>query len=951
MNAPEKWVRLKTLFAQSLEQPDDTREAWLDIQCRDEPELRAELHRLLAQQHHPADIFAADASSLLNRLLPEQPVGDSLIGATMGPYRLTRLLGEGGMGRVYFAERVDGQFNRQVALKVIRAEFATTELHQRFLRERDTLARLVHPNIAQLYDGGVNIAGEPFFTLEFIEGEPLARWCDKNCIDIRARIQIMMKVCDAVQYAHRNLIVHRDLKPSNILVTATGEPKLLDFGIAKLLVKNVGVELTNTQATPMTREFAAPEQILGEPITTAADVYSLGVILYILLCGQMPYRRAALGLISWTKAILEEAPESLERAIGREVGKSDPASVANSRATSVKTLQRLLRGDLERIVQRTLAKLPEARYATVSALQDDLRAYLGGRALSGGTRTYRIRKFIRRHWLALTTGAALFCVVLASAVGLAWQSRRIVSEAATTDAVKNFLVGLFRDADPMQTNGKEITARELVDRGSQRIAIMHDQPLLRGELESVLGQIYNDLGRSADAEHSEQQAIDDFTAHAGNPVLIANSEREQARANLDLDEIDKAAKNAADSSSRLRELSPVPAAELARSIRMQAEVEIAHHRFSDAKKFIDEAVQLSRGSNVPPEVLADCLGTAAVVASALHDVELGMRVLREEIVLREKTAGGRDPTVGVAKGNLADLIFFVRPREAADLDRDGLDILESTLGKSDTRVIDLKSNYCVLLAYFGLYARAESMAQDVDDVLHANPAPNPQQLQVFLNYRSQLEFMQEKYADADKYIVQMIELRKKLYGASNLMLDQQLFFHTYLRGMQGDLDAASQELETIAQRQVAKHGSVPSNWLLMQGTIAIRRGDYAAAEHLLRDGLQRDRTLYGTSSIWGAQIEATLGTALSGLGRNDEAISLLRDAIAIQKHAFGDEAVPEIAITTMRLAEALAKTPEGRAEALDDARIAVTLLTRFRNADSPQLHEAQALLAQLQSKV
>jgi serine/threonine-protein kinase len=313
---------------------------------------------------------------------------DPLIDSRVGPYRLLRLLGEGGMGRVFLAERADGEFRQQVALKLMRPGFASGEINERFRRERELLARLAHPNIAQLHDGGVSADRSPYFTLEYVEGEPVVAWCDAHKLPIHARLELLLKICDAVQYAHRNLIVHRDLKPSNILVTAAGEPKLLDFGIAKALDADHEAGLTGTQSQPMTREYAAPEQVLGEPITTATDVYALGVLLYELLSGHLPYARAERGDVSWAKAIVEEQPEPLTRAIARSAARpidADEGDIASARSATFAALRRTVRGDLDRIVQHALEKAPEARYGSVTAFADDVRAYLPCPAATAAT--------------------------------------------------------------------------------------------------------------------------------------------------------------------------------------------------------------------------------------------------------------------------------------------------------------------------------------------------------------------------------------------------------------------------------------------------------------------------------------------------------------------------------------------------------------------------------------
>ena len=937
MGPGDRWQRVRELFVRSLEQSDAARDGWLQKECGGDAELLAEVRRLLTQRSEPTPIFRDNAEALLAKMAVH-PGTDERLDTDIGPYRLRTLLGVGGMGRVYLAERVAGDFSQQVALKLVRNEFATNELHQRFLRERNTLARLAHPNIAQLHDGGVAEDGTPYFTLEYIEGEPITRWCDARACDVRTRVSLMLKVCDAVLHAHRNLIVHRDLKPSNILVNADGEPKLLDFGIAKPLADTVALEtLTNADARPMTREYAAPEQLLGDPVTTATDIYALGVLLYLLLTGHMPYRRAELGETSWIKAILEDAAEPAERAIDRK----DAAAIARARGTTPALLKRALRGDLERIVQRALAKRAESRYATADKLADDLRAYLAGRAISGGTRTYRVRKFARRHWLPLSVGAVLLAVVLSGTVAMAWQARRIVAEARTTDAVKNFLVGLFHDADTTQANGKEVTARELVDRGASRLDKMSGEPLLRGELKSVLGEIYNDLGRSNEAESAERAAAVDLLAGGGDATLIAASEREHARAENDLSRDEDAARDAAQATARLR-VAGSPPAELARSLEMQATVEISRHRFDDARRFIDEAEHYARQPGVPADLLARCLGTASIVVWALHDTEGGAALVREQIAVLRASAGENDPSVGVAEGELANIIELVHPREAVELDRQALSVLEPAVGSGDQRVIDVKTRALQRIAWFGHYDEAERLAQEVESAVRAAPTLNELQRQQMLNYWGQLEFLRENYAAAEQKITELVDLEEHRYGKGSTIADAQLFFRAFLRGLQGRLDEAARELDDITARRTKNGRALPSNWLLMHGVIDTHHGDYAKAETELREALAHDQSMFPDGSVWSANSKGALAIALMGEGRDDEAERLLREASALEERLFG-EVVPEEARTLLDLARLLARHPDRRDEQRAIAAEAAQALERFWGPQNPQTREAKAL--------
>ncbi len=518
VRAMSDWSRVKVLFAAALEIPERERDAWLVAQCGDDGDTLAELRSLFAARASPDDDFLSAGGRIVGHALSSErdEASAPMPGARIGPYVLLREVGAGGMGRVYLAERADGQFEHRVALKLIRSEFSNPELQRRFLRERDTLARLAHPNIATLHDGGVADDGAPYFTMEFVEGEPIDRWCDARELGLRERVALVVKIADAVEYAHRNLIVHRDIKPSNILVTAGGEPKLLDFGIAKPLAADAAAgERTGTTLHPMTREYAAPEQVLGEPVTVATDAYALGVLLYRLLTSQMPYRRAALGEISWAKAIVEEPPEPLDRAIGR-AGTDEANAIATSRGMSLDALKRALRGDLERLVQRALAKVPDARYRTVGALASDLSAWLDHRALSGDTRTYRLRKFVRRHWLPLAAATAAALAIVIGAAGIAFESHqrelaaeRALREAQTSAAVKDFVLGLFEKANPNATQGKAMTLRDAVDLGVRKLdKIPDDQARLKAELQVTLGRIYFQLDQYKEAAALHAQAFE-----------------------------------------------------------------------------------------------------------------------------------------------------------------------------------------------------------------------------------------------------------------------------------------------------------------------------------------------------------------------------------------------------------------------------------------------------------
>ena len=421
----ERYQLLKSMFEQALGLNVCERAVFLDSACAQDPELREELERLLASE---ADETAQILDTPLSELAPdlEAPSETDMLGESVGPYRLERLIGQGGMGTVYEAWRDDGEFRHRVALKLIRRDATSALLVRRFRQERQILAGLSHPHIARLLDGGITGAGQPYFVMEYVEGLPIQEYCETHGLDIRERAALFRQICSAVHYAHQNLIVHRDLKPSNVLVTEGGEVKLLDFGIAKLLSdqKNLAAPATRTEVLLMTPEYASPEQIRGEAATTVSDVYSLGVILYELLTGRYPYPIKGGLLFEIERVICQEDPLKPSTAVVR-LSEAVRTSVPLPSKTEGRTTcqvrpemrARQLRGDLDNIVLKAMAKDPSRRYASAEAMSEDIRRYLVGEPVTAHPPTlmYRSLKFIRRHQAAV--GSA-FLVLLCLSLGI-----------------------------------------------------------------------------------------------------------------------------------------------------------------------------------------------------------------------------------------------------------------------------------------------------------------------------------------------------------------------------------------------------------------------------------------------------------------------------------------------------------------------------------------------------
>lgn len=506
----QRWQRLQELFAGASDLEDVDRDQFLEQQCGEDLSLRRQVESLLLHdQHGSVSIGEAVAGAIAS-------VSDgSLDGTSIGPYRVVRELGRGGMGTVYLAVRDDDTYQKKVAIKLVRGAHRP-EILQRFRSERQILATLEHPNVARLMDGGETAAGEPYVVMEYVAGQPLDIYCDTQRLTTERRLELFRKVCSAVQYAHQNLIVHRDIKPSNILVTEGGEPKLLDFGIAKLLDPDLFPQavVTQTQARVMTPEYASPEQVRGEVVTTSSDVYSLGVLLYELLTGRLPYRLSTGKFSELEKAITESEPERPSTAVTREPSGSDTAqadAIGRARDTEPRQLRKRLSGDLDNIVLMALRKEPSRRYASASELSEDIRRHLDGRPVLARALTWRYRtgKFLRRHPLA-SAAALAFVVTILGFSGLTLrQSREVAAErdramaaetlareeAQSAQATSEFLINLFQTADPRTGGNRNITAAELLELGISDLE--EDETLdgtVKARLFAALGYSLGNLG-------------------------------------------------------------------------------------------------------------------------------------------------------------------------------------------------------------------------------------------------------------------------------------------------------------------------------------------------------------------------------------------------------------------------------------------------------------------------
>jgi eukaryotic-like serine/threonine-protein kinase len=519
--AENEWRTLSNLLDEALDLPRGARAQWIEQLGEQYAGVKGNLRELLANQAllETADFLGTPvefAAMGFTRREAAEPAGSAgSAGTIVGSYRLIRGLGRGGMGTVWLAERTDGFIKRSIALKLPHPGLYDQHLAGRFNRERDILAALAHPNIARLYDAGVAANGQPYLALEYVEGSPLTVYCDAARLSVRDRIVLFLQVLGAVQYAHAHLVIHRDLKPSNILVGANGHVQLLDFGVAKLIDDGEGHEsnLTQLAGRALTPDYASPEQIAGASISTASDVYSLGVVLYELLTGARPYqlKRESRGALE--EAILAADPIEPSRA-------AHDASAAAARSTAPRKLAKALAGDLDTILLKALKKQPGDRYATVDALTLDLQRHLQGEAVEARPdgAMYRLGKFAARNKVLLSAAGVAVLALAAGTVISVSQARAARQQAAIArreadkaKAVQEFLVNVFSanthlQADPVKA--RQTTARELLDRGAQQIGeSLKNNPEAKEEVLDTLGDMYSQMGLEAQASAINLQRI------------------------------------------------------------------------------------------------------------------------------------------------------------------------------------------------------------------------------------------------------------------------------------------------------------------------------------------------------------------------------------------------------------------------------------------------------------
>ncbi len=876
-------IQLDALFDQALDLEGEARAGFLaDLDAR-EPALAAELRELLSLAESPG----IGASGLEPRALA-QPVWQALFEHAsstggvespsptlpfedvsfddfrIGVWHALRTLGRGGMGTVYLVERSEGGFRQHGAMKLLRAGADSDEFLRRFEQERQILATLNHEGIARLLDGGHDPQGRPYLVMEYVEGEPIDRASDRERLSVDQRVALFVQVAQAVAYAHRNLIAHRDIKPSNIIIGTDGKAKLLDFGIAKALADEpLGEEpLTRTALRVFTPDYATPEQVYGQPASTATDVYQLGLLLYELLTGQRAQRVTDMSQQTLENAICRAEPVRPSERVTSDDEGADNGSAA-ARQTTPSALRRKLRGDLDNIVLKALRKEPERRYASAIAMIEDLERWRQGRPVRARPETwgYRTGKFVRRHAWAVAASVAIVAMIFSYAVtvtlqanALARERDRAQAEAAKALQVKTLVLRVFEGANPDASGSAQLTAWELLDRGWASIEReLGGQPDVQTELLDAVGEAYRQLGAYERAEMLFARSLEIARTEASRqPLLLARGLRSRGRVRSDRGDYPAAETDLRDALGRYRAAFGGDHDDVATTLGDLAQLLDLRGEFARSETIYREALAMHRRVHGERHLhVADNLGDLGMILRRQGDYAGAEPLLSASLSLRRQLLPAQHPEIAYAMTDLAQVRSDLGEYDSAEaLYREALASMQISLGETHPNV----GVTMITLA------RVLKTRRDFDG--------------------------------ARDMLLRALEIRRKALGERHpsIALNLNDIGQTYLESS----DSEPGQLKTSSLKHAERYyrealdiypADSPGRSMVVfnLGQVAEKRGDFVAAERQYREALVGQRKHYGDEHDRVAMQLNRLGIVLYRQKRLDEAETAMRQALAIYR--------------------------------------------------------------------
>lgn len=896
---PARWRRVDGLFAEALARPPDERQAFLEQACGDDPELLRYIASLLsADSAVESTVEKAISSTIKAAFASDSQPPDGIAGTRVGAYRIERLLGYGGMGVVYLASRDDRQFERQVAIKFGKRRLIDPLTEARLRSERQILANLDHPNVARLLDGGTTEEGVPYLVMEYIDGIRIDEYCDATRLSIRERLELFRLICDAVHYAHMSLVIHRDIKPSNILVTARGEPKLLDFGIAKLIGPQgaAGDGLTRTGAAMLTPENASPEQLMGRPVTTAADVYALGLLLHQILTGLPVYDLDGLSpaeLAQITCHVPAAKPsDRLAAAWKAAQARGDAAAeelrkAARTRGLSVEALVKRLKGDLDTIVLKAVHREPERRYVSAAKLSDDIAAYLDSLPISAqpDSWAYRTGKFLHRHKLGVATSSAFLAVLCTLLVALFVQNDRIMLERDHAREIAKFLEDIFTSPDPANTRGLDITAKEILAAGAQRITTeLADRPEIQSSLMETIGRVYLNLGEYTPSIDMLERSLElRIQALGENHPSVAQAKNDLAEALIRKAEYARARTLLEESLEQNRREQGAASQQVAQNLYNLAELHLAMGELDSAERYATESIDIYTPMAEKHGIeLAEAKNTLARILQVRGDLDRTEKLLREAIAIVESRAGRDHPLMAYYLQNLGVLLKSKGDLDAAEQTlNEAIDAARHILGEKHDLVATTLAIQGSLMQSRGEYAAAEkayreALALDIGALGRAHP---------FVGYDM-------------TSLAMLLHDKGDLAGAEAMLTDA---------------------LGIYAQALDENHQYVASA-LTELGAVLTSAGQASEAIAPLERALRIRRLDYGDDNVLVAATLSEYGNALLALGETERARPLLEQSARVLLQ-YDDRRAQRARAVMARLEETASTLPVQPAPAAGDSHV------------------------------
>lgn len=922
--ATRLWRDALAQLDELLQQPEQQRQQSLTHIQQSQPRLHSMLVSLLAA--------GARAESARFLEPPDWQAAASVSpGAQLGPYTVSSRIGAGGMGEVWLARRHDGMYEGEVAIKTLHPWFGGSALRERFLREARILGRLAHPNIARLLDAGVAADGSVYLVLEYVRGTSVDAWCDARGLGVEARLQLFLDVCAAVAHAHASLVVHRDLKPSNILVTDAAQAKLLDFGVAKLLEADhvaERTELTRMTGRIFTPEFAAPEQILGEPVTTATDVFALGVLLHVLLTGTRPHAGGDSPL-EIERSVLHDEPLRASHAVARD------AQAAAARSTTPARLTHALAGDLDNIIARALRKVPAERYPSVLALADDVQRHLAHQPILAQPEGLlaRSRKFMRRHRVGVAASALVALALAAGVLGVLWQAQVARTEARKATAITEFLVGIFErnsTSHPDGAQARQVTAEELLAQAAQEIRTgLAGAPEVRGELLGVMARLYVNMEMQEEALPLLQDRL------AGQRSLLGDSHPSVARtlAWLALSQAQSgdypgAVRSATEAQQIFRANREESALEYAQTYKILGQVNyrLGNTQDGSLRRYYQTGLDLVIAHHPrDAERLAMLSGLARAEQSAGNHGQ-ALALIQEAVGLVESGAVDAD---GVQRGNVYQALgdslnWAARNDEAEHYLRKAIVEYAQAGGPEHPYAMDAKRALGMLLAWLGRREEARMLLAEALEVQQRNRGENDPQLTAVIRFDlGRVLLMRGEYVAAEDQIQRVIDAWR-ISGAPNVNPYIQM---ARLHTDQGRFDVAAADLQGIEEEAIRVFGR--GSW--MHATALNRIG----ALHLARGSFD-DARRYFTRTV--EEVHDT--TSQFGPNQAYAQVGLLRLAL-LQRDPRAVEMAP-VLLSRIESAPARAEMPDEEAAAHMLSGVAVMRAGRLQDA-RPHLEQAVAM--------